>query len=1740
MDIVIIYHLHICVCYCVSNMATSKQKRIRENIFATLLRLSKFAEEFKADDDLKHLRVRHITLDELWNKFEDIQLGIEESDDDEQQSEHRERFENMFFDAKAAYDTWLTNDSSATISRAAVVPKLNLPQLQIPNFSGNYQEWRGFYDMYMSVIHDNNQISNTQKFYYLLSALKGEAHQLIENIPVTEANYIVAWKSLCERFDNNQFIINCHLKSLFEHPPITKSSVTSLRKLVSETKQHLRALENLNLPVDQWDVLIIYIISQKLDNYTRRDWEMSKQGSQITTLVTFFQFLEQRCQAFELIGNQETIPYRDKCLNMPSDKISRRINSYATTENHNQGWSCAVCKKGQHNVFQCDVFLKLCVKDRINALKSNNLCFNCLRSKCSASKCTHKCCKKCNKKHNTLIHYDNVIPGTMSVTEHHQEDKEATIDSMQGTSDHQVTLLNSNEPTQVLLSTSIVHVRDSKGNFHEARALLDSASQSSFVTSSLARRLSLTPRLSSICVSGINDTTASVNSVVSINVSSCVSDYVREVDCLVLENITCNLPVQFIQCETWNLPSELTLADPSFNQPAKVELLLGAELYLELLRQGQIKLGPHLPVLQNTVFGWIIAGKVKANNQNNQMCFGVTMCIATQPKDMLSQQLTQFWNIEELHSDSLLTKEEKFCQEHFDKTTTRDSDGRYIVKLPLHEDPSVLGNSFDQALRRFQGLERRFKSDPTLCSKYKEFMNEYLLSNHMHLVPKQTVENQVCYYMPHHPVIKESSSTTKLRVVFDASMKSRSGISLNDIMTVGPVIQQDLISIVLRFRTYAYVFTADIVKMYRQIKLDSSQTDLQRIIWRSDPNDNVEVYALSTVTYGTASAPYLATKCLNQLSQDEGSDFPLACKVLQTDFYMDDVLTGSNSLCEAKLLQGQLIELLHRAGFELRKWCSNNKELLEIIPNEHVETHLPCSIEEKGAIKTLGLLWQPIDDQFQFTITCNNTHSLTKRDVLSSIARIFDPLGLLGPVVIKAKLFLQELWSLKLEWDELIPQPLLTRWRWFSDRLFSLNDICIPRNVIALQSVSTIQLHGFSDASEGAYGACLYVRSEDEQGHVCVRLLCSKSRVAPLKQISIPRLELCGALLLSRLVDKTIPALGLDVKNIYMWTDSTIVLAWLSSAPGKWKTFVANRVSEIQGVTFPCTWHHVNSKANPADYISRGVDPKEMKNLNLWWLGPNWLTQPDNEWPIGKQLLDPSQVPEFRVLKLQTFIGVIPFDLITKYSSWNKLVRITAYLFRFINNLKLKGEERRKNNLTVTELNSAECFWFKHVQGQEFTKELHNLKVGEAIHKKSKLRSLNPFIHEDGTIRVGGRLHHAHISMDQRHPIVLPAKHALTKLLANHLHKVNLHVGPQALLATMRQRFWPLNGKNLAKQVVRQCIICFRVKPKNQVPLMGQLPAPRVVPSRPFLETGVDYCGPIMLRQSLNRRACIVKAYIAIFVCLATKAVHIELVCDLSTEAFLAALRRFISRRGRCKAIYCDNGTNFIGAKRVLSDFHNFITKQKNSDQLIQALIPENIMWHFIPPSSPHFGGIWEASVKSVKMHLRRIMGNACLVFEELYTLLTQIEACLNSRPLTAMSEDPSDLTALTPAHFLIGDSLVLPVEPDLPVKPISHIRRWKLVQSMYQQFWKRWSREYLTQLQQRTKWMKSTSNLKEDDLVIIKDDNLPPLLWKLGRVSQLHPGVDGVVRVVTVRTKVNTLLKRQVVKLYRLPMKDS
>lgn len=976
-------------------------------------------------------------------------------------------------------------------------------------------------------------------------------------------------------------------------------------------------------------------------------------------------------------------------------------------------------------------------------------------------------------------------------------------------------------------------------------------------------------------------------------------------------------------------------------------------------------------------------------------------------------------------------------------------------------------------------------------------------------------------------------------MVFDAAARF-SGTSLNEQLMQGPNLTNDLSGVLIRFREEEIAFSADIEGMFYQTRVSPSDTDSLRFLWWPKGIDEPpQEYKMLVHIFGAKSSPCCANKALSMTAQDNEENYPPeVIRTVRRNFYVDDVLKSVPNIDQAVPLASDLMKLLREGGFRLTKFASNSRELLASIPPaSRANPKLDLDLDQLPLERALGVYWDAQTDTFKFKALQAYKPS-TKRGVLSVVSSLFDPLGFLSPFVFTAKILLQELWRQKLSWDQEIPEPYSSLWQKWLQELPCVTTIEIPRCYMAQcpSAQATVQLHNFSDASRHGYAAVSYLRFIDEQGVIHCSFVMGKTRNAPIKEWTIPRLELQATVLAVRLSNSILKELDLRVNEIFFWSDSMTSLQYIKNQTKRFQTFVANRVAEIHESTTPEQWHHVPGTMNPADERSRGVTIKHFQPGCRWWSGPSFLWQPVQQWPnapVEDIRSDDKEIRKPATIMFTTETSQVDL-LLKRYSSCSRLLRVMSWVLRFVKALKKeKPECIVGGTLTLVQLQRASEVITRLVQRQHFREEYMALKEGRQVKCSSSLATLSPIL-TDGIIRVGGRIHRAPITFEAAHPVILPKSSPVSVLIVRYYHHVLGHAGREHVLSVLRQRYWILRGRALVRQILSKCISCRKRNTPALQQAMADLPKERLVPYHPpFTFTGLDFFGPFYVKRARS----VIKVYGCIFVCFNSRAVHIEDVSSLETDTFILALRRFISVRGCPKEIWSDNGTNFTGAERELRRSVRELNEEQIRRELhsydaewFKYVLPR---WRFQPPTASHMSGVWERLIRSVRKAMNAVLSKpgAAIPLETLRTVFAEVTSILNSRPISPASDDPSDMEPLTPNHLLLKRrNLAIP--PGVFAKEELYSRKqWRHAQFLANCFWSRWVLEYVPTLQQRHKWLLNKRNLAVNDLVLVVDKTVPRSRWLLGRVMKVFPGEDSRVRTAEVKTK-DSSLTRPVTKL--------
>ncbi|XP_070854959.1 uncharacterized protein [Drosophila suzukii] len=794
----------------------------------------------------------------------------------------------------------------------------------------------------------------------------------------------------------------------------------------------------------------------------------------------------------------------------------------------------------------------------------------------------------------------------------HASDSGRSADAVQNAPSTQLfSAVASHLNSTTLLATALVRiVNNSTGQSALVRALIDHGSEGTLITENIVQALRLKRHPVRAEITGIGNTSHNqCRHSTDFTIISCSgSDFNAYVSSAFILR---------------------SLTDPNFIKSGRIDLLIGVDIIPQLMLPDIRKGTVAEPIAQNTQLGWIVFGPAEAAQ------------------------------------------------------TTSISIRCNLANL----NNMVIGRSRQIALNRFHALERKLEHRPDFSQQYVSTIQEYFdlkqikevkgsEEEHTRINAQRQLSISACT-APHHAVIKDDSLTTKMRVVYDASCKTSNGRSLNDILCTGPALQGG--GVILNWRLHRYVFVADITKMYRCIDMHEEDAQYQRIFWR-DEKGLIKEYFLTTVTFGTASAPFTAIRVIHQIASDERERYPLAEHVLKKEIYVDDV---HETIDGALKIRNDVIAALQSAGMELKKWASNHPDILESIPTTDLSNSSVFEIDNKDSIKTLGWYWHPNKDGFGFNLKFSFNPIFTKRSILSTVARLFDPLGYLAPVIIAAKILLKEVWSFRIErkdeppasldWDDPLPDQLAERWRQLIQELPDIEEIHIPRWLgFDLRHVSTLQLHMFCDGSSMAYAACAYLRASCTDGSVQVILLAARSRVTPVKPLTIPRVELSGALLCTQLADWIVNQLQAShhTISVHYWSDAMIVLYWISGDPRRWKTFVSNRIGAILEASSPSQWRHVLTQENPADCATRGLTPSQLKHHTLWWNGPHWLHLSEEHSPVN-----PVQSPKS--------------ELISGEQSLKHIGAHISYVKRFIYNTRHKKADRLTGPIQVSEFQQA-------------------------------------------------------------------------------------------------------------------------------------------------------------------------------------------------------------------------------------------------------------------------------------------------------------------------------------------------------------------------------------------------------------------------------------------------------------------
>ena len=1729
-----------------------KQRKARKSAFTRELNNARqhMAEGDRAEVDGKipSLKAKFAEFERAHNAYHE---QLTEENDIDASDTYFEEVQNNYIEGLLTLNKWLStsvgkeevkpggnveqkvetlSDNSETSTE--FMTWVNLPQVEIPCFNGDPMTYHTFLSVFDERVH-RTRLDATAKLTRLIQHTSEDARTAIEPcVLLGEAGYEEARKILQQRFGNDFVISDNVIKNIKSGKPV--KSPKDLQKFCDELtrgKAILTSMGRLN-EIDTQSSIVDIVC--RLQPYLRNRWkrqamECKREKQRYPGFGDLVNFVMTEAEeatdpVYGSLG-QSNKHIDNKSHGQSFKSSGQSSTSLQTTTapslNHQASKSaattkfpaavCVVCRGPRHRLFGCEQFKGLRPSDRLDLVRRHKLCENCLMDNHTTEQCRKpSVCTVpgCGLKHTKFIHVDPPANVRSNVSD--------SVNVCQAKA-----VANFSDCSNVMLPIVKVCVND----LTDTNALLDSGSNSSFCTEKLVRELQLQGRPVNYSLKTLGVQQENRKSmVVDLNLRSYECDSTMQL---------CNvyvIPEIPVEVPSVDLQKHSHLQDLSLHIDGQVDILIG-QCHAEALIPLEVRKGNRGdPFAVRTLLGWSVNGPVAATDRCSRKV--ISNFVTSSPISMssLDSDIKRLWDIEgeDLYSEELSwSREDKDVIDFWDQRH-KLVDGHYQVPIPW-KPGTQFPNNYGMAASRLESLRRNLDKRG-LTERYEAEMEKLLDKGYAEEVPRAPVNGlHKLWYLPHQPVLNDKKPD-KLRLVFDCAAKFR-GQSLNDKAYQGPDINNKLIDVLLRFRQHSCAVMADVEAMYNQVIIPEDDRDALRFLWVDKQGNKVQ-YRMTRHLFGGVWCACSATYCLRRVLHDNPDVPDIVRHSILKSFYVDDCLVSVPDENTALEVISGTKSVLATGGFNLTKFNANRQSIVEQIP-VHDRAKETNQVKEFGEAqgKVLGIGWNMKKDTFFYKTDTSRLagKTLTRRDILSYVASIYDPLGLVSPISITGRLLVQETSKLHLGWDDVIPSSLQQRWeRW----IMSLNDLHlfhVPRCIKPqMFDDAYMEIHHFGDASKDAYGSCSYLRCVNKSGEIHTALIMSKCRVAPLKNVTIPRLELQAAVLSVKSDCLLRKEMELDIINSYFWSDSKIVLSYIKNSSARFQVFVANRIALITDSSSADHWHHIQGELNPADLLTRGIQPRSV-NMDFWLNGPEFLRTYKTNWP--KQNIDfnlSSNDPEVKkdvCAACTATEDIHPIDVLSNYySSWFELKRSVAWWLRIRAILLSKKRMACSSSLSVAEIRSAEVVILKHVQSQYYPEEVNKLTVGSSLKKGSSLTDLQPILDEDGVLRVGGRMKYADLDRSRKHPVIVPQKHRIATLVVQQAHEI-AHLGTEWTLSVVRAKYWVVKARAVIRKVRQNCMKCRRIYRQPGYQQMAELPEERLTSGKPpFTVIGMDCFGPFLVKLGRSE----VKRWGCIFTCLTTRAVHLEVVGKMDTDSFLNCFRRFQARRGTPEKIFCDNGTNFVGAKTELVR----AMKQLDASRLEATFLREEIEWHFNPPHAPHMGGIWERMVGVVKRILPALLSTGRLTDEILETTFTEVESIVNGRPITKLSSQVDDPTPLTPNHLLLLRGG--PVTPLDSSQGDMYRRRWKYVQHLANQFWTRWAKEYLPELQRRSKWKDKQENFKIGDLVMIVGENTPRNLWPLGIVSAAETGKDGLVRTVTVKTR-STVLTRPVTKVVKL-----
>ena len=1170
---------------------------------------------------------------------------------------------------------------------------------------------------------------------------------------------------------------------------------------------------------------------------------------------------------------------------------------------------------------------------------------------------------------------------------------------------------------------------------------------------------------------------------------------------------------------------------PPTNEGYEVLLLVGANCG-ELMRSNSY--GSRSPFVHHTPLGYAVVGPVcnpelRRNGENKIMvnCTTAREGAHYQPT-IVSRRFTPDYSKLKLESpfqtrddDDLtgMSQEDIQFLDIISNGIIVNEKGNLQMPLPLKPNAEIPNNK-NQVFYRTKNTLARLKRNPAKLQSSLKTFGEYLAAGHVEEVPRNRPDPDLKCYLSIFPIY--NTKKEKTRLVLDPSATTN-GKSLNDALLQGPDETNSLVGILMRFRLGEIGFSTDIKKMFHSFYVNEEHRGLFTFFWfaNNDPQKEIVEFRSNVMIFGSKCSPSCATYALRYAAQlGDPTQHAKARSFIARDVYVDDGLGSSDKVSEAvEVLTGSK-ELLSKYNIELCQFASSSQEVLNALPQSELAE--VCVSPDVSRNRTLGLMWDPAKDTLALDPDIPD-RPFTKRGILAVINSVYDPLGLVSPSLLSGKLFQREILlqkckndpnSEQYDWDDPLPPHKAREWRELVNSLRDIANVSVPRchKPKGFGVVVRYELHCFSDASKDAIGHVIYLSCSNAHSQVSLAFVYGSTKVSPRCADTIPRLELCAAMDAAQSVAKVKKEIGVDICDTRYYTDSLVVIGYLTNTTKRFSRYVSRRVEEVLKLTNVAQWSHISGANNVGDIATRPHTPSELMASD-WFIGPEFLRTASPLTPPDDPPVDLPETVRVTTLKTQSLIVSQSnfLDKVTHYTnSWSKAIRIVSHLIQLCRLLSKKGKYE-----DVSCASRARELLIKHAQ-RKFANQILTIQRKGDLPEGDPLAGLSPLVDEAGVLRVGGRLKNSNFPADQKHPILLPSDHQVTQMIVSYYHESVSHQGRVLTHGAIRSAgYHVFHGSKVIRNHIHNCIFCRKLRGKTFAQIMSDLPSDRLETIAAFTHVGLDMFGPYLTYEgrSTRRTNATKKTWVLLITCLASRATHVEVVTTMDTAGFKLALRRFFAVRGTCVSIRSDQGSNFLGA----------LSQSVDLNKVKGMVLDQGITWKLNPPLASNFGGVWERKVGAIKSVLNatmKLLGPRQLSREEFSTLLLEATSIVNNTPLWCVSGSPDDPCPLSPANLLtLKDN---PNPPSLDSFDELDLlqygtRRWRRVLYLAEQFWSRWRQNYIAELQERKKWRAANSKIGVGDVVLLRG-KAKRNDWPGGRIVEVTPSEDGVIRRVKVQ----------------------